>query len=116
MAAYRRARVGPRKAPAARGWGVVSYNRRHGTSGHVFQGRHEAFLVQEASQYCDQVSRYIHLNPACIPSLRDAEVGVRQRAIRACPWSSYGAVIGLRRCPRWLDRRAVLAGFPVRIG
>ena len=93
----------------------VSYNRRHGTSGHVFQGRYKAFLVEEESHYRDQVSRYIHLNPACVPSLRDAELPVRQRAIRDCRWSSYAAVIGLGRCPRWLDRRAVLAGFPGRL-
>ena len=93
----------------------VSYTRRHGTSGHVFQGRYKAFVVEEASHYRDQVSRYIHLNPACIPSLLDAEVGVRQRAMRDCPWSSYAAVIGLRRCPRWLDRRAIVAGFPGRL-
>jgi len=93
----------------------VNYNRRHGTSGHVFQGRYKAFLVEEASNYRGQVSRYIHLNPACIPSLRDAEVAVRQRTIRDCPWSSYAAVIGLRRCPRWLERRAILAGLPGRL-
>ena len=93
----------------------VSYNRRHRTSGHVFQGRYKAFLVEEESEYRDQVSRYIHLNPACIPSLRGADVAVRQRVIRDCPWSSYAAVIGLGRCPRWLDRRAVLAGFRGRL-
>jgi REP element-mobilizing transposase RayT len=91
---------------------TVSYNRRHQTSGHVFQGRYKAFLVDDDSSYRGEVSRYIHLNPACIPSLKDAPVEVRQRAIRQCPWSSYGALIGLRSCPRWLDRDAVLGGSP----
>jgi len=94
---------------------TVSHNRRHGTCGHVFQGRYKAFLVEDASEHSARVSRYIHLNPACIPSLRDAAMSVRQRAVRDCKWSSCGALIGLRRCPRWLDRRAVLAGFPGRV-
>ena len=90
---------------------AVSYNRRHRTSGHVFQGRYKAFLVEDDSSYRDEVSRYIHLNPACIPSLSDASPDIRQRAIREYAWSSHGAIIGLRACPRWLDRGAVLAGF-----
>ena len=91
---------------------TVSYNRRHHTSGHVFQGRYKAFLVQDDSSYRDEVTRYIHLNPGCIPSLMDAPIDARQRVIREYRWSSYGAAIGLRRCPRWLDRQAVLHGFP----
>ena len=90
----------------------LTHNRRHRRSGHVFQGRYKAFLVEEDRAYRDRVSRYIHLNPACVPSLRDADTAERQRAIRNCKWSSYGALIGLRRCPRWLDRRAVLSAFP----
>jgi putative transposase len=90
---------------------TVSYNRRHRTSGHVFQGRYKAFLVEDDSSYRREVSRYIHLNPACIPSLRDVDLAVRQRGIRDFRWSSYGAILGLRPCPRWLDRKAVLAGF-----
>ena len=57
------------------------------------------------------MSRYIHLNPACIPSLKDADLAIRQRAIRDFRWSSYGAILGLCPCPRWLDRKAVLEGF-----
>lgn len=90
---------------------TVAYNRRHGTSGHVFQGRYKAFLVEDESSYRREVGRYIHLNPACVPALRDAAVESRQREIRDCRWSSYAAIIGLRPCPRWLDRNAVLAGF-----
>jgi len=91
---------------------TVSYNLRHGCGGHVFQGRFKSFVVEEDSAYRDRVTRYIHLNPACIPSRRQAAVEVRQAALRDERWSSYGAVIGLRRCPKWLDRAAVLAGFP----
>jgi len=86
----------------------VTYNRRHHTSGHVFQGRYKALLVEDRTSYCANVSRYIHLNPACIPSLVDAPFELRKQAIREYPWQSYGAVIGLRRCPRWLHRSDLL--------
>ena len=89
----------------------VSYNRRHHTSGHVFQGRYKALLVEEDTSYCSNVSRYIHLNPACISSLVDASLEVRRGAIRDYAWHSYGAVIGLQRCPRWLDRNGLLRGW-----
>jgi len=89
----------------------VSCNRRHGTSGHVFQGRYKAFLVEDVSEYAAKVSRYIHLNQVRVPSFEGAAVEDLQREMRHCRWSSYGAVIGLRRCPRWLKRGDVLRGW-----
>ena len=90
---------------------TISYNRRHHTSGHAFQGRYKAFLVEEDRAYASQVSRYIHLNPVRIPSLEGAAIETLQREMRQCPWSSYGAVIGLRRCPHWLKRDALLQAW-----
>ena len=90
---------------------TVSYNRRRQTSGHVFQGRYKAYVVEDAGSYRAELSRYIHLNPACIPSLKNADTEIRQREIRDFRWSSYGQIIGLRPCPGWLDRKSVLRGF-----
>ena len=39
-----------------------AYNRRHKRSGHLYQGRYKAFLI-DADNYLLTVSRYIHLNP-----------------------------------------------------
>jgi len=39
-----------------------AYNRRHRRSGHLYQGRYKAFLI-DADSYLVAVSRYIHLNP-----------------------------------------------------
>jgi len=83
----------------------VIYNRRRHTSGHVFQGRYKALLVEDETGYSANVSRYIHLNPACTPSLADAEFDVRRRAIREYEWSSYAALLGLRKRPSWLRRQ-----------
>ncbi|MCK5805926.1 MAG: transposase [Lentisphaeria bacterium] len=90
---------------------TIAYNRRHHTSGHVFQGRYKAFLVEDQTSHSSEVSRYVHLNPVRIPSLEGARTEKLQRGIRECRWSSYGAIIGLRRCPKWLKREDVLRGL-----
>lgn len=59
------------------------FNRRHGRTGHVFEQRYKAFLVDRDS-YLLQVSRYIHLNPVA------AKLAVRPEAYR---WSSYPAYV-----------------------
>lgn len=59
------------------------FNRRHGRTGHVFEQRYKAFLVDRDS-YLLQVSRYIHLNPVAAKLVR------RPRAYR---WSSYPAYL-----------------------
>jgi len=41
---------------------TVSFNKRHRRSGHVFEQRYKALLVDK-DNYLLQVSRYIHLNP-----------------------------------------------------
>ena len=54
---------------AAMQWLNVAYsiwwNRRHGRSGHVFQGRFKAVLV-EAGQWVLACSLYLHLNPVAV--------------------------------------------------
>ncbi len=74
-----------------------SFNRRHGLTGHVFQGRFKAILVDRDS-YLLEVCRYVDLNP------------VRARIVRrpdAFAWSSYRALAGLAPAPVWLDAQAL---------
>ena len=87
------------------------YNHRHDSCGHVLQGRYKAFLVEDLKAYRFKVTHYIHLNPARIPSLADEPADLRHNAAVGYPWSSYGQVLGVRPCPRWLDRNAVLKGW-----
>ena len=48
----------------------IRFNRRHKRSGHLFQGRFKAHLV-EADLYARQLVKYIHLNPVTrIPCFR----------------------------------------------
>ena len=70
-----------------------SFNRRHRLSGHLFQGRFKAILVDRDS-YLLEVCRYVDLNP------------VRARMVKrpdAYAWSSYRALAGLASRPDWLD-------------
>jgi len=77
------------------------FNRIYKRTGHVFQGRYKAILVQKDA-YLLELARYVVLNP------------VRARMVRAArdwPWSSYRATIGEVQAPQWLERRAILAAF-----
>ena len=61
-----------------------THNRTHGRSGHVFQGRYKAILVQKEN-YLLELSRYIVLNPVRAGMVRSA---------KEWPWSSYRATVG----------------------
>jgi putative transposase len=79
-------------------WLLVSYtvyfNRRHRSSGHLFQGRYKSFLVQEGD-YLLGLSRHVHLNPVRGVSLGRGSPAERQKRLRAFKWSSYRAYAGL---------------------
>ena len=89
---------------------TISLNRRHHSSGHVFQGRFTAHLVENEA-YGGEVSRYIHLNPVRTRALRQASVSVRRHALRAFAWSSYSACIGLSSAPAWFDPSVLLSDW-----
>ena len=74
------------------------FNRRHERTGHLFQGRYKAFLV-EKDAYLLTLVRYIHLNPV------RARLEPRPEAYR---WSS-DRYYRTPRAPSWLDRGEVLA-------
>ena len=76
-------------------------NRHHGNSGHVFQGRYKAILVERDS-YLLELARYVVLNP------------VRAAMVKKpgdWPWSSYRAMIGEAVAPAWLQRDWLLGQF-----
>lgn len=77
------------------------YNAKRKRSGHLFQGRYKAIVV-EADEYAQQLSRYIHLNPV--------RVGLSARP-EEYRWSSYPEYIGMRKQPEWLETSAILGYF-----
>jgi len=89
---------------------TISLNRRRDSSGHIFQGRFTAHLVENEA-YGAEVSRYIHLNPVRTKTLRPASVAVRRQALRSFAWSSYAACLGLRPGPTWFDPAELLSDW-----
>ena len=79
-------------------------NRRHKRSGHLFQGRYKAILVDRDSYFLE-LARYIVLNP-----VRAAMV----KHPRLWAWSSYGTMIGTSPAPVWLTTDGLLAEFGKR--
>lgn len=89
------------------GWLQVTYtvrfNRRHRRSGHLFQGRFKAQLV-EADEYARALVCYVHLNPVR-PRDREKVVPAERAAeLARYPWSSHLDYAGLRaKSPDWLN-------------
>lgn len=86
----------------------VWYNRKHERTGHVWQGRYKAIVV-DRDAYGSEVSRYIHLNPARAAGNAPLET-LRQKA-RRYPWSSYRAYLGLAPVPAFLHTAETLDRF-----
>ena len=80
---------------------ALTYNRRHGGRGHVFQSRYRSALVQSESHFLE-VHRYIALNPVRAGLCRRPE---------EWPWSSYGAMFGGFAPPPFFAAEHALAGF-----
>jgi len=81
------------------------FNRRHGRTGHLFQGRFKAILV-ERDTHLLSLARYVVQNPVA--------AGLA-RATADWRWSSYRATAGLEKAPEWLETEWTLEQLaPVR--
>ncbi len=67
------------------------FNRKRGVTGHLFQGRYKAILI-DAESFLLELVRYIHLNPVRTYTATEAE---------DYPWSSHRAYLGFESLP-WL--------------
>ncbi len=90
----------------AMGWLQVAYtvrfNRRHRRSGHLFQGRYKAQVV-EADSYAQALVLYVHLNPVRPRSKVAALPAERARELTGYRWSSHRVYAGLARRTAWLS-------------
>ncbi|MGA2556304.1 MAG: transposase [Verrucomicrobiota bacterium] len=84
------------------------YNRRHGVSGHLFQGRYKAAVVDgREKDYLQVVSTYIHLNPA-----RAGLIEVGGERLKRYRWSSYPWYLNRAgQGPVWLCRERVMGSL-----
>src|SRR5436309_5024960 len=81
---------------------TVFFNRRHRSSGHLFQGRYKSFLAQEG-QYLLELSRYIHLNPVRGVRLGEGTPRERREPLCAFKWRRYHEYDGLKRAYHLVD-------------
>ena len=81
------------------------FNLKQKRSGHLFQGRYKAILI-DVDEYAKELSRYIHLNPV------RAKMVDRPEQYR---WSSYQYYIGLKESPKWMVRDFILRYFGKKI-
>lgn len=106
----------------------VWFNRRHRRSGHLFQGRFKAVVV-DFDTWGGELSRYIHLNPVRTKrhgldkraraadrqglgaAVAKEEVERRLALLRQERWSSYPAYAVRSKCPSWLHTAETLAKF-----
>ena len=89
---------------------TLSMNRRLGLSGHLFQGRYKARLV-DGESYKNKLSRYIHLNPVKVDGISGLSLEERKILLKEYKWSSYPCYIGIAKKPSWLQRKYVLASW-----
>jgi len=87
---------------------TVYYNLRHRRHGHLLDGRFKAKLV-EGDEYLLALSRYVHLNPVCVGSMKRKPIEERIKALRAHRWSSYPSYIGLRKALDFVEGGPLLA-------
>ena len=91
---------------AAAGWLQTTYslrfNRRHRRSGHLFQGRFKAHLVEEDA-YAAELIKYVHLNPVRPKDKRKPIPANRRGELRRYRWSSHRWYAGIQgRPPAWV--------------
>lgn len=89
---------------------TINMNRKYLKSGHLFQGRFKAQLV-ESDLYKNKLSRYIHLNPVKIKGYAELSSSTVKSRLSEYKWSSYRSYLGLEKKPKWLDRSFVLASW-----
>ena len=82
-----------------------AFNRRHGYTGHLFQGRFHDVRVDSEAQLL-AVAAYVVLNPTRAGMVHEA---VEWR------WSSHRAVLGKQQPPPFLDVRWTLGQFARRV-
>ncbi len=77
-------------------------------SGHIFQGRFKAQLVED-ELYRSKLSRYIHLNPVRMKSVAEYPLAEKLNQLKTFRWSSFPNYIGIRKTPAWMDVKPVLS-------
>jgi putative transposase len=87
---------------------AVSFNRRHGRAGHLFQNRYKSIVIDE-ERYLLALVRYIHRNPVRAGLVESVD------ALAEHPWSGHAALVGAT-ARGFQEVDAVLSRFGARVG
>lgn len=87
---------------------TVYYNLKHGRHGHLFDGRYKAKLV-DGDDYLLALTRYVHLNPVNVASIKKMPIEEKIRYLRRYQWSSYPSYIGQRKTFDFVEYGPILA-------
>lgn len=86
------------------------YNRRHKRVGHLYQGRYKSYLVDE-NEYLAKVSRYIHLNPVRISSMKKVGLKRQLEYLFNYRWSSLKGYLEPSYELDWVEYQMVLGDY-----
>ena len=92
---------------------TVYYNLRYKRHGHLLDGRYKAKLV-EGDDYLLALTRYVHLNPVNVVSIKDQSMEAKIEYLRSYPWSSYQSYIGKCKMLDFVDYGPMLSEIAPR--
>lgn len=87
---------------------TVYYNLRHGRHGHLLDGRFKAKLVA-GDEYLLALTRYVHLNPVKVGSMKRRPMAERIQFLRQYPWSTYPGYLDKRKGVAFVEYGPILA-------
>jgi len=86
------------------------FNRGHKRTGHLYQGRYKAFLI-DADSYLQEVARYIHLNPLRPKGKARKTLAEKKEYLRRYQWSSYPTYLSPRAGRSLVQVQEILVYF-----
>jgi putative transposase len=86
---------------------TVYFNLRHSSSGHLFQGRYGAQLV-EGDRYLLNLSRYVHLNPVHTARVKNLPLDQKLQYLRSYKWSTYQGYLNRRKRSEYIEYEPIL--------
>tara|TARA_B100000315_G_scaffold33208_1_gene27881 strand:+ start:376 stop:1365 length:990 start_codon:yes stop_codon:yes gene_type:complete len=86
------------------------FNRRHKRVGHLYQGRYKSMVI-DSEEYLSVVSRYIHLNPVRVKTIRKKSIEEKINYLKNYKWSSFPGFIGRKKMEELVNYEPVLLDF-----
>ena len=89
---------------------TIRFNKRYGRSGHLFQGRFKAIMIEE-DPYLMVLSRYIHLNPIRTKEWEGKKAEEKWGYLKEYPWSTLPGYIEKKKKTDWIKYEKAMGYF-----